>query len=46
LASNVNYRAGSVAANLVTVPVGADGTVCMFTWAATQVIADVSGYFT
>jgi len=45
LASNLNYTAGQVVANVATAPV-ADGAVCVFTWAATHVIVDVAGYFT
>ncbi|HEY1279406.1 MAG TPA: SpoIID/LytB domain-containing protein, partial [Acidimicrobiales bacterium] len=45
VASNLNYVSGQVVANVATSPVG-DGAVCVFTWAATQVIVDVSGYFT
>jgi hypothetical protein len=45
LASNLNYATGQVVANVATSPVG-DGAVCVFSWAATHVIADVSGYFT
>jgi hypothetical protein len=45
LASNLNYATGQVVANVATAPV-VDGAVCVFTWAATHVIVDVSGYFT
>ncbi len=46
-ASNLNFSAGQTIANLVTVPVGADGTVTLFnrSGASTQLIADVAGYF-
>ena len=44
--SNVNLRAGEVKANLVVVPVGADGTVSVFNErGSSHVIADVVGYF-
>jgi len=46
LASNLNYATGQVVANVATSPVGDGGAVCIFTWAATHVIVDVSGYFT
>jgi SpoIID/LytB domain protein len=47
LASNLNYGTGQVVANLATAPVPADsGAVCIFTWAATELVVDVSGYFT
>jgi SpoIID/LytB domain protein len=45
LASNLNYATSQVVANVATAPI-ADGAVCLFTWAATHVIVDVSGYFT
>jgi hypothetical protein len=45
LASNLNYATGQVVANVATAPV-VDGAVCVFTWADTHVIVDVSGYFT
>ncbi|HSY15438.1 MAG TPA: hypothetical protein VK816_05585 [Jatrophihabitantaceae bacterium] len=47
--SNLNFTAGSTVANLVVVPIGADGRVDLFNGATagyTQVVADVSGYFT
>ncbi len=46
LASNLNYGTGQVVANLATVAVSGPGTVCIFTWAATYLVVDVSGYFT
>jgi hypothetical protein len=45
LASNLNYATGQVVANVATAPV-VDGAVCVYTWAPTHVIVDVSGYFT
>jgi hypothetical protein len=44
-ASNVNYLAGSVIPNAVIAKVGAGGSVCLFTYAATHLIVDVNGYF-
>jgi hypothetical protein len=44
-ASNLNYATGQNVANLVTVKVGANGQVCIFTLARTHVVADVSGWF-
>jgi hypothetical protein len=44
-ASNVNYVAGQNVPNLVTVKLAADGSVCIFAFAATHVIADVAGYY-
>ena len=46
LASNLNYRAGQTVPNLVVVPVGADGTVQLFTYAGSaDVVADVAGWY-
>lgn len=42
-ASNINYQAGQVVANMVFAAVGANGRVCIYTSAATHLIADVSG---
>lgn len=42
--SNVNYTAGDVAPNSVLATVSPRGTVCIFTKAAVDVIADVNGY--
>lgn len=46
-ASNLNYSAGQTVPNLVTVPVGADGKVTLFSRssARAQLIADVAGYY-
>ena len=41
----MNYRAGSSVANVVVSGVGADGKVCIYTLAATDVIADINGWF-
>lgn len=45
--SNVNFAAGQTVANSVTVPVGTDGEVTLFSRSAgaSQLIADVSGYY-
>lgn len=46
LASNVNFSTGSTLANMVIVPVGADGKIVLFNASTgTQLIADVAGYF-
>ena len=46
LASNVNFNPGDIVANLVIVPVGADGKVDLFNGSGgTQLVADVAGYF-
>jgi hypothetical protein len=44
-ASNVNFGPGQNVPNLVNVKLGADGTVCIFAFAATHVIADLAGTF-
>ncbi len=45
--SNLNWdHAGQTISNLVTVPVPSDGKVDFYTTSATQVIADVQGYYT
>ena len=44
-ASNVNYVAGSTVPNAVVARVGANGRVCVFTYAATDLIVDVDGWF-
>ena len=43
-ASNVNYISQVNVANSVTVGVGVDGAVCIFSFATTNLIADVTGY--
>ena len=45
-ASNVNFGQGGTAANGVIAPVGADGTVCIYTSADAHLIVDISGWFT
>ena len=45
LTSNLNYLAGSTVPNLVISKIAADGTVCLFTNAATHLVVDVNGYF-
>jgi Excalibur calcium-binding domain len=44
-ASNLNYVAGQAVPNAVISRLSAAGTVCLFTSAATHLIADVAGYF-
>jgi len=44
-ASSLNFAAGSTIPNLVISQVGAGGKVCIFTSAATHVIADVAGFY-
>jgi Tol biopolymer transport system component len=46
LASNLNFVAGQTIANLVVVPVGPNGTVCLqSSVSAAHLVADISGYF-
>jgi hypothetical protein len=45
-ASNVNFARGATAANGVIAPIGADGSVCVFTSAHPHLIVDIAGWFT
>ena len=45
VASNLNYLAGQAVPNLVIAKLGTAGRVCAYTYVATDLIADVSGYF-
>ncbi|WP_329177052.1 PKD domain-containing protein [Streptomyces sp. NBC_01477] len=45
--SNLNYKAGQITQNLVTVPLGPDGTVNLIASAGSvNLLADVQGYYT
>jgi alpha-tubulin suppressor-like RCC1 family protein len=44
-ASNVNYTAGLTIPNLVIAKVGDEGKVCLYSLAATHLIADVNAYY-
>ena len=45
--SNVNYRAGQeAAANLVEVKLPADGRLCFFSFASTDLVVDLAGWYT
>ena len=45
--SNINLdRAGDTMANTVIIPLGADGTVTLFTQSGANLVVDVVGYFT
>ncbi|HEV2346170.1 MAG TPA: PKD domain-containing protein [Actinocrinis sp.] len=45
-ASNLNFNPGDTLANMVIVPVGADGKIDLYNYSSgTQLIADVAGYF-
>ena len=43
--SSVNFRAGVASPNAVVVPVDATGSVCVWTFAETDVLVDVSAWF-
>ena len=45
LASNLNYVPGQTVANLVLAKLGTGGQLCLYSLAATDVVADVAGYF-
>jgi hypothetical protein len=45
VASHLNYVAGETVANLVTVPLAADGRVCLYTEAAADLLVDVSAAY-
>jgi hypothetical protein len=45
-ASNLNFSRGQTIANLVSVKLAANGTVCIFTSASAHLLADVAGYST
>lgn len=44
-ASNLNFAAGDTIPNLVVAQVGVAGKVCIFTSAATHMLADVNGFY-
>ena len=44
-ASNLNYVPGENVANLVTVGIGADGTVSIYSFEASHVVVDVVGWY-
>lgn len=45
LASNLNYVAGQIVPNAALAPLSADGTVCFFSQADTDLVADINGWF-
>ena len=45
-ASNVNFGPGGTVANGVIAPIGADGSVCVYTSANAHLIVDIAGWFT
>jgi hypothetical protein len=44
--SSVNYSTGQIVANHVVVPLSATGHLCVFTYATSDVLVDVMGYYT
>jgi hypothetical protein len=46
VASNVNYNASQTVANRVIVPVGTNGQVSLFSSSPTDLVVDVSGWYT
>ncbi|MGE0879367.1 MAG: choice-of-anchor D domain-containing protein [Acidimicrobiia bacterium] len=44
-ASNLNLSTGATTPNLVIAKIGVNGSVCLFTYAGTHLIADIAGYF-
>ncbi|MGD9752457.1 MAG: hypothetical protein AB7W59_15835 [Acidimicrobiia bacterium] len=46
LASNLNFRRGADVANQVTAKIGDGGDVCLFTAVRTDLVADLSGWYT
>jgi len=45
LAANLNYTAGQTVSNAVLVPVSATGTVCFYSFAPTDILVDLNGWF-
>ncbi|MEO5722915.1 MAG: Ig-like domain-containing protein, partial [Ilumatobacteraceae bacterium] len=43
--SSVNFPAGGTVANAVIAPVSASGTVCFYSYSATDIVVDVNGWF-
>lgn len=43
---NLNFTTGDTTPNNVIVKIGAGGTVCLYTMAATHLIADLNGWIT
>ncbi len=43
-AANLNYTAGQTISNSVTTAIGDNGTVCIYTFSSTYLVADVNGY--
>lgn len=45
LASNLNYTRGEVVANNVIAPLGGNGNVCVYSSTGSDVVVDISGWF-
>jgi hypothetical protein len=45
-ASNLNFVAGESVANLAMLGLGSNGSVCLFSMVTTDVVVDITGYFT
>ena len=45
LVSNVNFVAGQTVANLATVPLGTNHSICLYSSVPTQVVADLAGAY-
>ena len=45
IVSSVNYTAGQTVSNAVLVPVSATGTVCFYSFAPTDILVDLNGWF-
>jgi hypothetical protein len=41
----VNFAKGATVANGVVAPIGADGTVCVYTSAPAHLVVDITGWF-
>ncbi|MGA1051540.1 MAG: hypothetical protein ACO3WU_04515, partial [Ilumatobacteraceae bacterium] len=42
--SALNFQAGVTIANAITVPIGSNGKICIYTHQTTNLIADIAGY--
>ena len=44
--SNMNFGSGQTIANAVTVPVSADGHICLYVYGTAHLLVDTNGYYT
>ena len=44
--SNMNFGSGQTIANAVTVPVSADGYICLYVYGTAHLLVDANGYYT